>query len=130
MTTNNEQQAVQDFMTALSNVNKIKEYIASKDAIVQSDPQLASVINAAVGSDVTIDLVVTDGTGIVNTFNDNLEVTAVVSGSAAIAESMPIKMFAGRATITITDAVAESVELSIEDISGLDTSDIVRITFA
>jgi hypothetical protein len=86
-------------------------------------------VYAVKGDEVEFDYILTDGSGAVNIFNDTLEIRINATGSATVVENMPLKMTDGRVAVTVTDAVAEQVEVTIESITGLDTTDKVIINF-
>lgn len=81
---------------------------------------------------VEVEVQLVDANDVVNMFNNTLQVTVAVTGSAVIAETQPITMTAGKATVNITNAVAESVTVSLVDseTTGLTVTDTVGITYS
>lgn len=91
---------------------------------------LAGTDDGVTPTEVEINLV--DASGNVNLFNSTLQVTVAVDGSAVIAETQPITMSGGKATVNVTDAVAETVTVSLVDseTTGLTVADTVDITYS
>ena len=87
-------------------------------------------VGAAGGAANIIELYSTDGDGTVCSIDDASQVTVSASGSATIAESMPITFENGIATINVSDAIAEGILLSLSSgPAGIDVSDTLAITY-
>ena len=119
----------QEGVELMADIASIITYMNSRNKIIQSDPILSIPIKAAVDSVVEFDVVLTDGQGAVNLFNNDMVVTVAVTGSASLVDGSSVTLTAGRATVKITNAVAETVTVSFGDIDGLDTSGTVIVDF-
>lgn len=117
----------------------LKQHEIDKDTLIRFGAD--SYSGTADGSTPTeVDIFVAGGYGVPNPFTDKTGVTVAVTGSAVIAETMPVpfeevrvggKLYK-KATINVTNAVAELVTLSLVDSesTGLDVTDAADITFS
>lgn len=110
-------------------VRELIEYVNTLDRLVQSDPAFSNPVYAVRGDEVVFDWVLTDGAGNVNTFNNDLQINVNVTGSAEAVGASSLTLADGKATVVITDNVKEDVEVTIDAIEGLNTSDKVIIKF-
>jgi hypothetical protein len=103
-------------------------YVDSLNRLVQSDPAFENPVYAVKGDEVVFDWILTDGAGNVNIFNNTMAIKVNVTGNATI-EDDTLTLDEGRATVVVSNSVAEDVQVTIDAIEGLDTSDIVIIKF-
>ena len=127
-----------ELASELQDILDVKDLFAYNDILIRFKEPTYNGTHA--GAAVVIDIYAADGDGTPNPFTKAAGVTVGKTGSAVIAETMPVLFtsirVSGRlwkkATIHVTDAVAEAVTLSLTDSkgTGLDVTNTSVITFA
>ena len=95
-------------------MRKVIQYFISADRSIQFVGAPGPIAGgAAGGAGIEIQIVIMDADSTINTFNSEDTVNLAVSGSAQMSKANPQYFIDGVATLRITDAVAETVTLTL-----------------